>query len=78
ITLTLRNVAIHEALSKLADAGHFYITTPQPGQNNFLIIPDVKVTDANIMPGLSSSIGLLGDVSRSMQYLFRTLPKDAR
>lgn len=78
ISMTLRNVQIREALSKLAEAGHFYITTPQPGQNSFLIIPDVKVTDPNVMPGLSSSIGPLGDVSRSMQYLFRTLPKDAR
>ncbi len=53
ITMSFRNAPITSALQKIAEAGHFYITNPQPGQSNFLIIPDVKVLDTKVMPGLS-------------------------
>ena len=75
ITLTLRNVPIQEALTKLAEAGHFYIATPQPGRNNFLIIPDVKVTDPKPMPGLTVMPGMLGDIQSMREYMFKALEK---
>lgn len=50
VTLELRNVAVADALTQLSAAGRFYITIPKPGMPNFLIIPDVTVTDESGLP----------------------------
>lgn len=63
VTLSMRNVPIQSALTKLAEKGHFYITSPQPGQSSFLIIPDVIVVDPKVMPGLALSPFAMGDAS---------------
>lgn len=60
ITMSFRNAPITTALARIAEAGHLYITNPQAGQSNFLIILDVKVVDPKVMPGLSTSWPLIG------------------
>ncbi len=52
ISLTLRDADIVDALARLAEKGHFYITVPKPGIPNFLIIPDVKTVDKKVLPPL--------------------------
>lgn len=52
ITMTLRNRPITIALMELAQKGNFYISMPA-GANNYLIIPDVHVVNAAILPPLS-------------------------
>lgn len=50
VTIELRNVEVVDALAQLSTTGRFYITIPKPGVPNFLIIPDVTVTDVNALP----------------------------
>lgn len=50
ITLELRSVEVADALTQLSVSGNFYLTIPKPGAPNFLIIPDVVVTDESALP----------------------------
>jgi len=55
ITLELRNTTIPEALVRLSEKGKFYITAPRAGVPYYLIIPDIVVTDRQVLPGLPSA-----------------------
>jgi prepilin-type processing-associated H-X9-DG protein len=54
VTMSLRNRPITIALMQLAQEGHFYITIPQ-GINGYLIVPDVQVVNASVLPPLAGT-----------------------
>ena len=58
IDLVLRNTDLEDALALLADKGMFYITVPSHRKPGYIIIPDVKITDAGILPIMGDDYAL--------------------